>query len=139
MMDDDLWQQPVQWYERFYPADHIESTPADWEYRNMLRIVAYDITDDKRLRKVAKSANSMASESKKASSNAICQMNASKTSGSNSWASSKKTMTVSSPIKSAKHASNKSRSSAKSPGHARQSAISSDESQPQSQHDQKPQ
>jgi len=54
MMDDDLWQQPVQWYERFYPADHIESTPADWEYRYMLRIVAYDITDDKRLRKVAK-------------------------------------------------------------------------------------
>ncbi|HQL87660.1 MAG TPA: CRISPR-associated endonuclease Cas2 [Lentisphaeria bacterium] len=52
--EDENWPQPVEWFNRYYPAAAAEESPADKECKNMLRIVAYDICDPKRLRKVAK-------------------------------------------------------------------------------------
>ena len=44
----------VDWPDRYYPADSLPYDPADEEFKNMLKIVAYDICDSKRLKKVAK-------------------------------------------------------------------------------------
>jgi len=48
------WDKPVEWFNRYYPAAAEEENPADKECRHMLRLVAYDIADANRLRKVAK-------------------------------------------------------------------------------------
>ncbi|MFA6931287.1 MAG: CRISPR-associated endonuclease Cas2 [Lentisphaeria bacterium] len=48
------WDQPVEWFNRYYPAAEEEENPADKECRYMLRLVAYDIANANRLRKVAK-------------------------------------------------------------------------------------
>lgn len=44
----------VDWPDRYYPADRLPYDPADEEFKNMLKIVAYDVCSPKRLRKVAK-------------------------------------------------------------------------------------
>jgi CRISPR-associated protein Cas2 len=55
MMDEtEHWDKPVEWFNRYYPAAAEEENPADKECRHMLRLVAYDIADASRLRKVAK-------------------------------------------------------------------------------------
>lgn len=55
MMDEtEHWNKPVEWFNRYYPAAAEEENPADKECRHMLRLVAYDIADANRLRKVAK-------------------------------------------------------------------------------------
>ena len=44
----------TDWADRYYPADRIPYDPADVEIKYMLKIIAYDISDPKRLKKVAK-------------------------------------------------------------------------------------
>ena len=44
----------LDWPDRYYPADRLPYDPADEEFKNMLKIVAYDISSPKRLKKVAK-------------------------------------------------------------------------------------
>lgn len=51
---EDSWDKPVEWHNRYYPAAACEEELADRETKYMLRIVAYDIADPKRLRQVAK-------------------------------------------------------------------------------------
>lgn len=54
MTDHNEFNETIKWFERYYPANECQQEPADWEYKNMLYIVAYDICCDKRLRKIAK-------------------------------------------------------------------------------------
>ncbi len=55
MYDKDTeFDAPVQWHDRYYPAPLEEELPSERLTKNMLYIVAYDIADPKRLRKVAK-------------------------------------------------------------------------------------
>ncbi len=50
----DEFPEPIKWFERYYPAAECQEEPTDWEYKNMLFLVAYDICEPNRLRKVAK-------------------------------------------------------------------------------------
>ncbi len=50
----DEYDRGTDWPDRYYPADRIPYNPVDEEIKNMLRIIAYDISDGRRLRKVAK-------------------------------------------------------------------------------------
>jgi CRISPR-associated protein Cas2 len=54
MEETEQWDKPVEWFNRYYPATAEEENPADKECRYMLRLVAYDIANASRLRKVAK-------------------------------------------------------------------------------------
>jgi CRISPR-associated protein Cas2 len=49
------WEEPVDEYNRYNPGLTVsEYDPAKEVYKNMLHLVAYDVRDPKRLRKVAR-------------------------------------------------------------------------------------
>ncbi|MCR5380015.1 MAG: CRISPR-associated endonuclease Cas2 [Lentisphaeria bacterium] len=57
MQTNDLYkpfESPLDWANRYFPAEELDELPSDKEPRNMLHLIAYDIADPSRLRKIAK-------------------------------------------------------------------------------------
>lgn len=53
-IDEPEWGEPVDKYNRFEPGVTVRPPIEDEEFRHMLHLVAYDICDPSRLRRVAK-------------------------------------------------------------------------------------
>lgn len=51
---DKPFESPLDWANRYFPAEELDELPSDKEPRNMLHLIAYDIADPSRLRKIAK-------------------------------------------------------------------------------------
>ena len=52
--NEQIYDAGVEWTDRYFPADKVPFDPADEEVKYMLKIVAYDIANATRLKKVAK-------------------------------------------------------------------------------------
>lgn len=57
MEDNELdkpFEGPLDWANRYFPAEELDELPSDKEPRNMMHLIAYDIAEPSRLRKIAK-------------------------------------------------------------------------------------
>ncbi len=57
MLDHELdkpFESPLDWANRYFPAEEIDELPSDKEPRHMMHLIAYDIAHPSRLRKIAK-------------------------------------------------------------------------------------
>lgn len=51
---DKPFEGPLDWANRYFPAEEMDELPSDKEPRHMMHLIAYDIADPSRLRKIAK-------------------------------------------------------------------------------------